>query len=238
MLLSRKEKKTSLNEYLHKGPVMLQDLTGILLRFRLNRIALVSDIEKAFLQISLTEESRDETRFLWLKNRQTLNLENNIQQYRFCRVLFGIILNPFLLTATPGHRLKIFDSLTAEPIRENIYVDNVITGSESVNDALAFHTEAKHVFQKAGMNMRDGASKSEQVLDKIDSKKSLNTFVKEIKEQKDISFHYIPTKENPADIASRGVSIIEIQRNKLVEWTRLANQANYRMARLELQQRE
>ena len=171
-----------------------------------------------------------------------LKLENNIQQYRFCRVPFGIILNPFLLAATPGHHLKIFGSLTAEPIRENIYVDNVITGSESVNDALAFHIEAKHVFQKAGMNLRDGASNSEQVLDKIESKKSLNTFVenrvKEIKEQKDISFHYIPTKENRADIASRGVSIIEIQRNKLVEWTRLANQANYRMARPELQQRE
>ena len=38
--------------------------------------------------------------------------------------------------------------------------------------------------------------------------------MKEIKEQKDISFHYIPTKENPADIASRGTSTIELQRNQ------------------------
>ena len=37
---------------------MLQDLNGILLCFRLNRIALISDIEKAFLQVGLTEESR------------------------------------------------------------------------------------------------------------------------------------------------------------------------------------
>ena len=154
MLLPREENK-SLNECLHKGPVMLQDLTGILLRFRLNRIALVSDIQKAFLQVSLTEESRDVTRFLWLKNRQILNLENNIQEYRFCKVPFGIISSPFLLAATLENRLKTFDSLTAETIRENIYVDNVITGSESVNNALAFYTEAKHIFQNAGMNLRD-----------------------------------------------------------------------------------
>lgn len=60
---------------------------------------------------------------------------------------------------------------------------------------------------------------SQCVLCWIDSKKPLKTFVenrvKEIKEQKDISFHYIPTKENPADIASRGTSTIELQRNKL-----------------------
>ena len=43
----------SLNECLHRGPILLQNLTGILLRFRLNMIAMVADIEKAFLQIRL-----------------------------------------------------------------------------------------------------------------------------------------------------------------------------------------
>lgn len=78
-----REENKSLNDCLYKGPVMLQDLIGILLRFRLNKIALVSDIENAFLQVSLTEESRDVTRFLWLKNRHILKLENNFQEYRF-----------------------------------------------------------------------------------------------------------------------------------------------------------
>ena len=35
---------------------MLQNLTGMLFRFRMNPIALVADIEKAFLQIGLQEE--------------------------------------------------------------------------------------------------------------------------------------------------------------------------------------
>ena len=60
---------------------------------------------------------------------------------------------------------------------------------------------------------------SQCVLGWIESKKSLATFVenriKEIKRNKDIEFHYISTKENPADIASRGMSTKELQFNRL-----------------------
>ena len=38
---------------------MLQNLVGILLRFHLNKIAVVSDIEKAFLQIGLQDNAKD-----------------------------------------------------------------------------------------------------------------------------------------------------------------------------------
>lgn len=162
-----KRENKSLNECLYKGPILLQDLTGILFRFRLNRIAIVADIEKAFLQVGLSENSRDVTRFLWLRDKGILSLENNTQEYRFCRVPFGIISSPFLLAATLEYHLKTFDSLTAEKIRENIYVDNVITGSESVDNAITFYSEAKHIFQKAGMNLRDWTSNNKQVLNKI-----------------------------------------------------------------------
>ena len=40
----------------------------ILLRFCLNKIAIVADIEKVFLQIGLLEDAKDVNRFFWLKN--------------------------------------------------------------------------------------------------------------------------------------------------------------------------
>ena len=54
----------SLNECLYKGPNLLSDLCGILLCFRTQSIAILSDIEKAFLQVGIHEADRDDTRFL------------------------------------------------------------------------------------------------------------------------------------------------------------------------------
>ncbi|XP_045167522.2 uncharacterized protein LOC123530814 [Mercenaria mercenaria] len=63
-----KIENSSLNDCLYRGPVLLNNLCGILLRFRVHTIGIASDIEKAFLQISLQKDQRDVTRFLWLKD--------------------------------------------------------------------------------------------------------------------------------------------------------------------------
>ncbi|MEW8544133.1 MAG: DUF1759 domain-containing protein, partial [Candidatus Thiodiazotropha sp.] len=157
----------SLNECLYAGPTMLKDLTGILLRFRLNRIAVIADIEKAFLQIGLQEEAKDVTRFFWLKNKQQLTVENNVQVYRFNRVPFGIISSPFLLAATLDFHLKCYRNSVAETIRENIYVDNVIAGTNTIKETIDFYVEAKEIFNKASMNLRDWMSNNESVMQEI-----------------------------------------------------------------------
>lgn len=102
-----------------------------------------------------------------------MNTENNIQVYRFCRVPFGIISSPFLLGATLQHHLSRYDSNTAKKISENIYVDNVITGTDSVNDATIFYKESKQIFQNASMNLRDCptirkySNESQQMTDQV-----------------------------------------------------------------------
>jgi hypothetical protein len=44
-------------------PPKINDLTGIIARFRLNKYAVLTDIEKAFLQIELDENNGDVTQF-------------------------------------------------------------------------------------------------------------------------------------------------------------------------------
>ena len=127
---------------------MLKDFTGILLRFRLNKIAIVADIEKAFLQTGLLEDAKDVTRFFWLKNKRRLTVENNIQVYRFNRVQFGIISSPFLLAATLDRHLKDYENSVGETVRENIYVDNVVTGKETEKEAVDFYKEGKKYLEK------------------------------------------------------------------------------------------
>ena len=162
-----KPENNSLNKCLYRGPILLHNLTGILLRFRMKQIAMVADIEKAFLQIGLQEDAKGVTRFFWLKNKTITNVENNIQAYRFCRVPFGIICSPFLLAATIDHHLKFSDSNTAQNIKDNIYVENVITGTQSVYQAKEFYSKSKEIFESASMNLRDWMSNSDEVLNQI-----------------------------------------------------------------------
>ncbi len=60
---------------------------------------------------------------------------------------------------------------------------------------------------------------SQCVLKWIDSEKDLPVFVKnrvrEIKESSDIAFGYVKSKENPADVATRGTNVQNLQTNTL-----------------------
>lgn len=59
---SRSHRSKSLNDNLESGPNLNADLVGLLLNFRKHKIALVADIEKAFLQIVINKKDRDALR--------------------------------------------------------------------------------------------------------------------------------------------------------------------------------
>ena len=91
----RRKENLSMNECLYRGPVILKDLCGMLLRFRMKRIGIIDDIEKAFLQIALQPKERNVTRFLWLKDTKHPVSRKNLVTYRFTRIPSGIISSPF-----------------------------------------------------------------------------------------------------------------------------------------------
>ncbi|XP_068671259.1 uncharacterized protein [Montipora foliosa] len=148
---SAKTKKgsQSLNENLHRGPIILEDLCGLLKRFRLNRVALIADVEKAFNQVGLQPEDRDVTRFLWLKDATKPTQENNVQELRFTRVPFGMISSPFLLAPTVKYHLNKADTPVAKKTSDNMYVDNMVTGVATSEQAVEFYKEAKSLFQSS-----------------------------------------------------------------------------------------
>ncbi|MCG8044651.1 MAG: A17 family peptidase, partial [Candidatus Thiodiazotropha endolucinida] len=142
---------------------MLHDLCGMLIRFRIHPIALVADIEKAFLQISLQNNQRNATRFFWLKDIENPTARDNIQEYRFCRIPFGVISSPFLLGATIEHHLDSYGTDIANKIKNDIYVDNLVTGVNSVPEAKALYSEAKTMFNEGSMNLREWVSNKDEV---------------------------------------------------------------------------
>ena len=151
----------SRNDCLHTGPNLMQDLTGNLLKFRTHRIAFTADIEKAFLQIELNNQDRDTTRFLWLKDiNKFVNSVDNLEAYRFCRVLFGAAPSPFLLNATIRYHLNGKDNWITKDLTENMYMDNVVTGTNCDDKASEYYSLSRSYLQEAGMNLRQWTSNS------------------------------------------------------------------------------
>uniref|UniRef100_W6NUL9 Integrase catalytic domain-containing protein n=1 Tax=Haemonchus contortus TaxID=6289 RepID=W6NUL9_HAECO len=153
----------SLNDLLFRGPVLLPDLTGLLLRIRTTPIIISSDIEKAFLMIGLDEESRNFTRFLWLKNPHKPISSDNVATYRFRRVPFGLIVSPFLLAGTIRHHLIMTETPLAKELIRNTYVDNIYYGVETTDQGKEFYNESKQLFLQAGMNLRQYISNSSEL---------------------------------------------------------------------------
>ena len=120
-------------------------------------------IKKAFLQVALNPQDRDVTRFLWLKDINRCATKDNIPTYRFTRLLLGIISSPFLLSDTISHHLGLDASDTAIQVKDDIYVDNSITGADNEKDALELYQNCKKIFGEASMNLRDWLSNSQEL---------------------------------------------------------------------------
>ena len=80
---SAKRDGPSLNDCLETGPNTLPQIIDILLRFRLNKIALISDIKQAFLNVSIPESDRDFLRFLWVNDINSNETEIIIRRFAF-----------------------------------------------------------------------------------------------------------------------------------------------------------
>ena len=135
----------SLNDCLLSGDPQLNDLCCIILRFRCHPIGICTDIEKAFLHIRLHEDDRDWTRFLWLTN--PLDPESEFQTYRFKVVLFGAVCSPFMLNATLQYHLSRYKSNIAQDMLTNLYVDNIVTGCESEEEAVQYYNTARSIMR-------------------------------------------------------------------------------------------
>ena len=142
----------SLNDCLMVGPTFLNDMCGILLRFRTHRYGLSTDIEKAFLHVTLHEADQDYTRFLWLSD--PTNPESNLIVYRFRVVLFGSVSSPFMLNAALHCHLQKYPSSVTTDIENNLYVDNIISGCNTEPNAVDYYNKSRSILSQAKFNLR------------------------------------------------------------------------------------
>ena len=104
---------TSLNKSLLKGPDLLNNLVGVLTRFRMGRYAVMGDIEQMFHQILVENKDRDVLRFLWRDN-----YIDPIEDYRMNVHLFGKVDSPCIangaIKKTAADQSDFFDQISSK----------------------------------------------------------------------------------------------------------------------------
>ncbi|XP_064475319.1 uncharacterized protein LOC135389184 [Ornithodoros turicata] len=176
----------SLNDHLEKGPKLGADLIPVLLRFRLHKVAITADIQKAFLQIGIKDEDRNALRFLWFSQAPSQNNPHpDVQCWRMTRVPFGTTSSPFLLTATLQHHLRSVDEPDRDLVNKLIdafYVDDLLLGVANDEEGKKIVQNAQDLLEKAGMKLSKWTSNSAELQDMF-----LNTCVGSLNDEKQFS---------------------------------------------------
>ena len=165
---SAREDGPALNDCLHTGPSLTPDILDILIRFRIQPIALAADIEKAFLMIAVKEEDRDVLRFLWVDDVNSA--EPNIVEYRFARVVFGVTSSPFLLNATLRNHIISYEKKDPEFVSQmlrSLYVDDLSLSLADVDQAYQLYLKSRERMSHGGFNLRKWLTNSRPLMEKI-----------------------------------------------------------------------
>ncbi|XP_075150736.1 uncharacterized protein LOC142224837 [Haematobia irritans] len=165
---SSDNESTSLNEHLSSVDNLVANLFKVLLQFRSNKIAINADIEKAFLQISMSENDRDSR---WNKPLP------RIEEFRMTRVTFGATSSPFLLTATINHHLDKYKHLgpICEKLKYSFYVDDLILSVNDVNETEYIYHTAKKIMSTANFNLRKWTTNHQRLQETISTEKEVST---------------------------------------------------------------
>ena len=166
---------TSLKKQLMIGPDLLQNLLGIIFRFRQGEIALSSDIEAMFLQIKVPKNDARCLRFIW-RNEESKKLE--IMEYT--RHIFGAKSSPtcanFALHRAATDNAEEFPQASSMVTR-NFYVDDFLQSSDSIEIARNVKNTMVELLKRGGFTLSKWVSNEPQLCDKIiwDEDESIST---------------------------------------------------------------
>ncbi|KMQ82160.1 gag-pol polyprotein precursor, partial [Lasius niger] len=168
---SRTNTGVSLNECLHAGPKLQQDLDAVLLRWRTHAFVFAADIEKMYRQILIHPDDRDLQRILW----STVGAP---QDFQLCTVTYGLTCAPYLA-------LRIIQQLAsdeehhfpqaAKVLRKETYVDDILSGADSPQEAQTKAAQLNQLLMAGGFRLQKWASNEESILSGISTSSELSS---------------------------------------------------------------
>ncbi|XP_038069094.1 uncharacterized protein LOC119738319 [Patiria miniata] len=164
-------KGVSLNGHLLQGPDMINNLVGILCRFRQNPIAFMCDVEQMFHQFKVNCEHRDYLRFLWWEGG---DFNTDPLEYRMCVHLFGAVSSPgcanFGLKSIAEDYWSECGEQAAQFVQRDFYVDDGLKSVCCSSEAISLINQTKDLCSRGGLHLHKFVSNSRDVMECIEPK--------------------------------------------------------------------
>lgn len=156
----------SLNDSLMIGPTLQPELRHLIIRWRRHPVCIIGDIVKMYRMVRVADEDTDYQRIVWRDNT-----DEEIKTYRLLTVTFGTASAPYLAVKALNqvaldHAAKY--PLAAEKVPKEFYMDDLMTGCESIEEGIQIYKEMTALLNEAGFTLQKWSSNKEELLREID----------------------------------------------------------------------
>lgn len=152
----------SLNDMMERGPNLQKDLQSLILKWRQFKYVITADIEKMFRQILVRETDQHLQTIIWRDSPRDL-----LREYHLTTVTYGTKAAPFLAMRTLkqiGRDSADTYKLAAAALEHSFYMDDLLAGSDSLDQAKLMQAELTTVLKEAGMNLRKWSSNDSKLI--------------------------------------------------------------------------
>nr|CAI5839869.1 unnamed protein product [Callosobruchus analis] len=152
----------SLNDIQYPGSAIQNDIFSIILRFRQHKYVVVADIAKMYRQIFIHPDERYLQNVVWRSN-----FNDNIELFELQTVTYGTTSAPYLamkcIKKLANDNKDIYP-VACKIIDHDMYVDDLITGFNEIDQAITICNQIAKVLKSAAFSLRKWASNSETIL--------------------------------------------------------------------------
>ena len=161
-------KGVSLNDVILQGPNFLNNLSGVLVRFRKEPVAVIGDIKLMFHQCFVADTDRRFLRFLWWPEGDTTQKP---RVYAMKVHLFGGKSSPsvenYCMRKIAEDNEDKFSELAIDTLRRSFYMDDMIRSVSTVEEAKLLIPEMQELLKAGGFDLGKYMSTEREVIESV-----------------------------------------------------------------------
>ncbi|XP_062710030.1 uncharacterized protein LOC134288640 [Aedes albopictus] len=162
---ARSDTNVSLNDVLMNGPTIQDTLAAIVLRSRKYKFLFSADVIKMFRQVRVDDRDTSFQKILYRDDPNT-----KLGVFELKTVTYGTSCAPFCATACL-RQLALDEEkdypLGARVVKQDVYMDDAITGADSLEEALKCQSQLIELLKRGGLELHKWCANTPELLQRI-----------------------------------------------------------------------